>query len=105
MSSKSILNAGLWQLLNVSLAAIIQFSFYGYLARVLPKSDFGLLALANVFINFAMFVAEGGLGVALVQRKEVEQGHISMVMFTNIVIALILYVVYYFSSGAIANFF
>jgi O-antigen/teichoic acid export membrane protein len=105
MGSKTILNAGLWQLLNVSLAAIIQFSFYGYLARVLPKSDFGLLALANVFINFAMFVTEGGLGVALVQRKEVEQGHISMVMFSNIVIALILYIVYYFSSGAIANFF
>ena len=103
--SKSILNAGLWQLLNVSLAAIIQFSYFGYLARVLPKSDFGLLALANVFINFAMFVTEGGLGVALVQRKEVEQGHISMVMFTNIVISLILYLVYYLSSGAIANFF
>jgi O-antigen/teichoic acid export membrane protein len=105
MNSKSILNAGIWQLLNVSLAAIIQFSYYGYLARVLPKSDFGLLALANVFINFAMFVTEGGLGIALIQRREVDQGHISIVMFSNILIAIFLYVIYFFSSGAIANFF
>ncbi|MEP7141322.1 MAG: lipopolysaccharide biosynthesis protein [Ferruginibacter sp.] len=105
MNSRSILNAGLWQLINVSLAAIIQFSYYGYLARVLPKSDFGLLALANVFINFAMFVTEGGLGTALIQRREVNQGHISIVMFSNILIAIVLYIIYYFSSGAIANFF
>ncbi|MEP7109805.1 MAG: lipopolysaccharide biosynthesis protein [Ferruginibacter sp.] len=105
MNSKSILNAGIWQLLNVSLAAIIQFSYYGYLARILPKSDFGLLALATVFINFAMFVTEGGLGTALIQRRKVEQGHISVVMFSNILIAILFYVIYYFSSGAIANFF
>ncbi len=105
MNNKSILNSGLWQLLNITLAAIIQFAYYGYLARVLPKSDFGLLALANVFINFAIFITEGGLGVALIQRRKVEQGHISVVMFSNILIAIVFYVIYYFSAGAIATFF
>ena len=42
-----------------------------FLARLLSEADFGLVALAAVFVSFAQLVVDQGLGDALIQRREI----------------------------------
>ena len=46
------------------------------LARLLTPADFGLVALASVFVALAQLIVDQGLGDALVQRREITESHI-----------------------------
>ena len=43
-----------------------------YVARLLEPSDYGLLAMALFFTEFAAMFSEMGLGFAIIQKKEVK---------------------------------
>lgn len=66
----------------------IQFAGIAILTRLLPPSDFGLLALAAVFTTFAALIQDFGTSTALVQRKEVNQELISTIFWLNIMIGI-----------------
>jgi PST family polysaccharide transporter len=54
------------------------------LARLLTPRDFGLIATAVIFSNFTFVISEQGLLTALVQRKEVEEAHLSSTFWLNL---------------------
>lgn len=78
----------LWQSYNVAGLAIIQLVYYGILARILSTDDFGVVALANSFINFSSLFTQIGLGPALIQHKNPSRRHVSTSLFTNTFIGL-----------------
>jgi PST family polysaccharide transporter len=49
----------------------LNFVVFVVLARLLTPIDFGLVALAGVFVAFAQVLVDQGLGDALIQRREV----------------------------------
>lgn len=60
------------------------------LARLLAKSDFGLVAVAVVAINYLSVLKDLGLGVALIQRKGDVQEAANTVFTINLAIGLVL---------------
>lgn len=60
------------------------------LARLLAKTDFGLVAVAVVAINYLSVLKDLGLGVALIQRKGDVQEAADTVFTINLVIGLVL---------------
>ena len=76
-----------------------------FLARLLSPEDFGLLAMASVFIGFSESFMDFGLTSALVQKKNTTSGQYSTVFYLNLIIATILMVTLFLSSGYIADFF
>jgi O-antigen/teichoic acid export membrane protein len=69
--------AGLrWQALATPSQAALQFVSTVLLARLLKPEDFGIVALALVFVDFVAVVAQLGISHALVQRKELTDGHV-----------------------------
>ena len=42
--------------------------------RLLTPADYGLLAMATVFVAFLSMFSELGLGAAIVQKKDVDEG-------------------------------
>ena len=42
------------------------------LARLLDPDDFGLVALTSIFLTLATVFSDSGLGVSLVQKKDVD---------------------------------
>jgi O-antigen/teichoic acid export membrane protein len=64
------------------------------LTHLMAPSTFGTVALASVFIALFQLFVQSGFGVALVQRKEVEDGHRDTVFWfgvgTGIVLCLVL---------------
>lgn len=75
------------------------------MARYLSKEDFGFIAVAVAVSNVAFLLSSSGLGPALIQRNQLEQGHLNATAFTNIVLAILLGGVLFMIAPAIANFY
>ncbi|MGB0732385.1 MAG: lipopolysaccharide biosynthesis protein [Pontibacterium sp.] len=58
-----------WNLLRVIVQTVISLGVMVYVTRLLPADDFGLLALAMVFIGFGEIISSMGMGSAIVQRS------------------------------------
>lgn len=57
---------------------------FAILANLLFPVDFGLVALASVFVGFAQIFVDQGLGDALVQRRTLTRGHIDTAFWVAI---------------------
>src|SRR5215475_12224697 len=88
---KQVIQSGVWQMLNVSVKVFSQFAYYAVMARLLSKSELGVFALLNSFINFGNMLGDGGMGDALVQRREYDKQHVNAAFYSSIVLAVILY--------------
>ncbi len=75
------------------------------LARELSPEDFGLVGMLMVFILLSQILVDGGLGNALIQKKDVTQVDCSTVFYSNIAVAAVCYAVLYFAADAIAGFY
>ncbi len=63
------------------------------LARLLSEDDFGLVALAMVFVTFAQLIADQGLGDALIQRRTVSTREVDTAFWTALATGALLTVV------------
>lgn len=71
---KSRAIAGLsWSFVGQIVKQVFQFVVNVALAHLLSPADFGLVAMAMVFINFASVFADMGVSSALIQRKHVTE--------------------------------
>jgi PST family polysaccharide transporter len=57
---------------------------FSVLSRLLEPKDFGLVALASVFMAFMQIFLDGGFTQALIQRQEIERESISIPPFGRI---------------------
>lgn len=65
-----------WAFLNAGAQALLSLAIVMVLARLLTPEDFGLLAVAQVFITLAETVARQGIGSAVIQRYHLTRRHI-----------------------------
>lgn len=75
------------------------------LARLLSPDDYGTIALMTVFISFFNVLISGGMGTALIQKKNADDLDFSSLFYFNITMCLLLYVIMYFAAPAIAAFY
>jgi teichuronic acid exporter len=73
--------------------------------RLLTPSDYGLLAMATVFVSFLSLVAEAGLGPALIQTADLDELKLRRIFGAVILIDLALFVLQFAAAPAIAHFF
>ncbi|MGF1519488.1 MAG: MOP flippase family protein [Nodosilinea sp.] len=60
------------------------------LARLLGPADFGLVALANVFLAFMQIFLAEGFAKALIQRQQITQTHLDTVFWLNFGVSILL---------------
>jgi teichuronic acid exporter len=75
------------------------------LARLLLPSDFGLIALATVFISITYAFVDSGFAAALIQKKNCTEEDYSTVFYFNLIISLFFYLLIFFFASTIASFF
>lgn len=75
------------------------------LARMLSQEDFGLVGAIIVFQAFATLFVDSGFATALIQRKAPTRLDYSTVMWFNIGIACVLYIILFFCAPLIARIF
>ncbi|WP_350288795.1 lipopolysaccharide biosynthesis protein [uncultured Croceitalea sp.] len=101
--SGKIKHAGKWQSFSVLSLSVLQIIYFSIMTRLLFKEDYGLMAIVNGIIGIGNIFMQGGMGSALIQRKEINNKHINGALQTSLLIGLILYAIFYIMAPFIAS--
>ncbi len=106
MSFKNKAILGLkWSFIDTFIRYFSAFVVSIILARLLEPKDFGLVAMATVFGAVARTLIDGGFGDSLIRKSNSSEEDYNTVFTFNFVISIILFVVLFASSHAIASLF
>lgn len=94
-----------WNFLAYALSKGIVLVTTSILARLLAKSDFGVVALALVAINYLAVVKDLGLGMALIQQREGVEEAAHTVFTVNVVLGFVLSTLLFPLAPYIAAYF
>jgi PST family polysaccharide transporter len=84
---------------------VVTLVVFAVLARLLDPSAFGLVAMANVFVAFTKIFIDQGFAMAIIQRLDLEEEHLSTAFWTNVIVGLFLTGAGIASAGMIAALF
>ena len=102
---KKSLNALKWSFIDSFGVYFVRFGFTIAIARELTPRDYGLSGMIAIFIALATLITESGFSMALIQKKDSNQKDYSTVFFFNLTASILLYIILFFSSGLIADFY
>ncbi len=91
-----------WTLIDTWGTQILGLVVFAILANLLLPADFGLVALAAVFVAFAQLLVDQGLGDALIQRPSVTRSQIDTAFWVAVLTGVLLTVVGVIVAGPIA---
>ena len=94
-----------WSALQRYSTLVIQFISGIILARLLTPYDYGCIGMLLIFMVLAEAFIDGGFGSALIQKKHPTQEDYSTIFFWNLGMAVLLYVILFFSAPIIAQFY
>lgn len=75
------------------------------LARMLSPEVFGQIALITVVINLSQSIIEGGLGTALVQNKDVDDGDYSTVFYICMAMSVLIAAIVFAGAPLVADYY
>ncbi len=75
------------------------------LARLLSPSDYGLVGMLSVFMAISAQFIDGGLGNALIQKKECSAIDYSTVFVCNFGMSILICIILFFCAPLIADFY
>jgi O-antigen/teichoic acid export membrane protein len=84
---------------------IVSLIVFSVLTRLLEPKDFGLVALASVYMAFLQIFIDGSFTQALIQRQELEKEHLNTAFWTNLVIGILLSAIGVMSASSAAEIF
>ena len=86
-------------------AQLITFVVSVVLSRILMPESYGVVAIVVVFIAICDALVTGGFGNALIQKKDSNDMDFDSICWLSITIAVLLYIVLFFSAPLIADFY
>lgn len=95
----------MWSAIQRYSRMIILFISDIILARLLTPFDYGCIGMLTIFVLLAETFIDGGFGSALIQKKDPSKEDYSTIFFWNLGMAVILYVILYFSAPFISDFY
>jgi O-antigen/teichoic acid export membrane protein len=109
MPEKSILRRArdgvFWLTAAKLLGQLVSWAITLYVIRILSPDDYGLMAMAAVYIGFIGLFNEFGLSAAIVQRKDLGQDDLSHIYWSVLGVNLALYALCYLSAPLVAAFY
>ena len=97
---------------SVIWSAVEQFSTLGIqmlctlvVARFLKPSDFGTVGMLSIFTAVSLCLINSGFKTALIRKKDSTDVDYSSVFYFNVFISIVLYVILFFCSKYIADFY
>lgn len=83
----------------------IQFVFSILIARVLLPKDYGIVAMLDIFLAISRTFIDSGFCTALIRKTDRTEADFSTVFYFNVFISLFIYIVLWFLSPLIAEFY
>jgi O-antigen/teichoic acid export membrane protein len=105
INKTQVISSLIWKLAERGGTQGISFIVSIILARLLSPEDYGIIALITIFIAIANVFVQSGFNTALIQKKNTDESDFSSVFYLSLFIALILYILLYFTAPRIADFY
>ncbi len=102
---KKTINGLIWSGISQGGRQISQFIVTVILARLLSPNDFGLLAMATVFVNFVNIFSEMGISSALIQKQDIHDRHYYSAFWLNIFVGINLTIIFIVVAPLITKFY
>lgn len=83
----------------------LHFIIHLILVRLLVPKDFGIIGMITVFISISQLFIDSGFTNALIREKEPSQEDYSTAFYFNLLVAVLLYGVLFFTANNISTFF
>lgn len=93
-----------WTMVDVWGRQVLNLLVFVALARLLAPADFGLIALAAVFVAFVQLLLDQGMGDALIQRRAITRDHVDTAFWVAVGTATALTLIGVVAAGPIAAF-
>lgn len=104
MSTKNdLLNGVFWTALSKYSGFIFQIIITAVLARLITPEDFGVIAIALIFITFFNLLSDFGIGPAIIQVKNLDDIEINSIFSFTIWGGVLLAIVFFFLSFPISS--
>lgn len=105
VKSKAVAKGVIWSLLDTFGNFGLKFFFALAITRILSPRDYGLIAYMGMFLGIASWLAEGGFGNALIQKKNANDTDFSTGYIFNVGVSLFFFLLYFFSAPFISDYF
>jgi len=100
-ATKGVMWSGISQFLRQG----FQFVIIAILAHLLSPEDFGIVGMALIFTGLAVAVNELGFGAAIIQRKKLDESHLSTSFWASLGMGIIIFITAVIVSPFVAGFF
>ena len=94
-----------WSFLDSFGVYLVKFGFSIVIARTLSPEDYGLMGMIVIFISLGQMIMQSGFSMALIQKKDSNTEDLSTSFWFNVIAALVVYIILFFSARAIASFY
>ena len=94
-----------WSLTEKFLKRGVQFILSIFLARLLTPSDFGVVAMATIFVSWAEVFKDFGMGQAIIQKKDVTEAQVSTVFWINLMMGILIAIIFVLIAPWAARFY
>lgn len=105
VNKQKLVSGAFWKLMEILGSKGISFVVTMVLARLLTPEDYGLVAIAMVFIALSEILVQSGLTTALIRKESVDEADYSAVFYASMAVALVLYVAILLFADLIADFY
>lgn len=102
---KKVFSGLVWRFAERCGAQGVSFVVSIILARLLAPEVYGTIALVTVFTAVLQVFVDSGMGNALIQKKNADDGDFSTVFYFNIIACCVLYLGMFFAAPFIAEFY
>ena len=87
------------------MAQLVTWAITIVVIRLLSPEDYGLMALAYVFIEFLTMLNELGLGAAVVQRKKIDNKSLRSLFGLVLIVGILFYLILVVTAPLISSFY
>lgn len=102
---KTLISSFLYTALSKYSGLIISIITTAILSRLLTPEDFGIVALATIFITFFSIISDLGIGPAVIQNKELTQNDIQNLFSFTIYLGLFLAFIFYLLAPIVGYYY
>lgn len=102
---KEVIGGVIWTGLGTLGSGVIGFLVTVVLARYLTPSDFGAIEIIMSVVLLSEMLLDCGFSQAIIREKHITQSDLSSIFILNLIIALIIYVIIFFSSSFISSYY
>ncbi|MDR0833282.1 MAG: lipopolysaccharide biosynthesis protein [Candidatus Symbiothrix sp.] len=95
----------LWGGISNGIQQLLGVVFGIFLARILNKTDYGMVGVLAIFTGIAAIIINSGFSVALTNKKEADHKDYNAVFWFTVFVGVGLYVILFFCAPLIARFY